>query len=76
VVSLTRVLERKRLISPVTLVAGDSVQVTERRAGGVERILVEHVHDGPMRTYDEALVFEGDEDGRHVIGGAIVEQRP
>ena len=63
-------LKRAKLPDHIRVVEGDSVQVTWN-----DKTMVEHVITGPERTYDEAFVFEGDEDGRYVVGGGLVERK-
>lgn len=66
---ITGVLKRAK-IDRVRVVAGDHVQVRWN-----DNTVVDHEITGPERTYDEAFVFEGDEDGRYVIGGGLVERK-
>lgn len=80
-----KVLKRDKLAANVTVVPGDSLQLTYRETwvdakgqiASREQVVLEQVID-KSATYDEGVIFEDDGElfGKRALGGAFLEQEP
>lgn len=67
-----RTTKRQKLSYPVTVMPGDTICVTYRE-GETDHVLVE----APITrtaSYDEALIIEGEFEGRPALGGILLER--
>lgn len=64
--------KREKLAMPVDLVSGDMITLIYHEAGQPDRVLVQDTVT-EAHTFDEGMIFEGDLDGRAVLGGALIE---
>ena len=59
---------------PIHVCMGDTMNLSYTRDGVRRTVLSQPVTRAG--TYDEGVIFEAEEDGRHVLGGYFVEQKP
>lgn len=61
---------------PIHVCAGDTVSLrtTDRVTGRTREVLSHPVTRAA--TYDEGVIFEGEDAGRHALGGYVIERAP
>jgi len=68
--------KRTKLAAPVSLIPGDSLQVTYDETdaqGNTTRTVLVEDRFTKAATYDEAFTFDDVIDGRPAIGGGVIE---
>jgi hypothetical protein len=69
-----KILDRQK-IQQIHLMAGDSLQVTYRDKETGEVVLADcAITADQAMTVDEAILFEGEFEGRRTLGGMVVER--
>lgn len=70
-----RELKREKF-GPIHLWPGDTLQVTYREPDGEERVLVKSFFAKEQAmVITEALIFEGEFEGRRALGGLVLEEQ-